>query len=86
MTVPAAGGRGKAQHVAGAALTRKALEAYGGHVVAFVHDQMPVAGDEVVDSPLSAQTLHDRDVDDALWPSHAAADTPDALWVDIEES
>jgi hypothetical protein len=53
--------------------------------MAFIDDQMAVAGDEIVDFAPLDQALDDRDVDDASRLPLAASDDSDLLRFDVEE-
>src|SRR5262249_21173484 len=64
MTVLSGHGGRKTGHESGLGAARHEFKAVGGHMMAFVHDQMAVAPDPVIHDPVPHEALHQRHVDE----------------------
>src|SRR5205085_2406860 len=76
---------GESNEIASLHLGQYALEGDRRQVVALIDDDVPVAGDEVVDFFLADETLDHRNIDVAVGLAFVAPDTADLLLVDAEE-
>ena len=78
-------GRRQAQHISGLRSARHELEARGRQVVALVHYQVSVAGNEVGHFASAHQALNERYVEVLGWLMLAGADRPDVAWCEIHK-
>lgn len=79
-------GRRKAQDKLrlGAACHR--LKADGRKVMAFIHDEMPIPGDKIIDHALVNEALDHGDIDDTCRLTHATANLADTPFGQVEKA
>ena len=85
MTVLASDSLRQAHDEASLRLPRYGLETVGRKVMAFVHDDVSVVGDAVIDDTLLDQALDDGDIDDSGRLGAPTADGADRLDRQAEE-
>jgi len=85
VTIPALGSRRKSDKIPGLDLGEHLFEGERRNMVTFIDDHVTVAGDDVVDLPVTDNTLDHGDIDVLCWPALPTTNLAYSLRIEPEE-